>query len=85
MKIDTNAPASTMTVRDHFAGLALQAIVANDIYRLGSWDDKELPSKGNWDYGDSDEWAYQAYFIADSMLAARGKPSDHPALSGDKP
>lgn len=51
-----------MSLRDWFAGMALQGIVSNYVKRLDAGD------------SDADRWAEECYSIADSMLEERNKP-----------
>ena len=55
--IKTGGYARDMTLRDHFAGLAMQSLVV--VYK----DDKHLVR----------EYAERAYLIADAMLKERAK------------
>jgi len=56
-----------MTLRDHFAGLAMPMAMA----RLKENYDKELGSSWYWDNEDWDMIAEIAYEMADEMLKAR--------------
>jgi hypothetical protein len=55
--IKTGGYARDMTLRDHFAGLAMQSLIV--VYK----DDKHLVA----------EYAERAYLIADAMLKERAK------------
>lgn len=48
-----------MTLRDHFAGLAMQGIVNSQEYQDGTWETAEI--------------ARQSYEISDAMIKARGQ------------
>ncbi len=53
--------SSGMSLRDWFAGMALQGIVSNYVKRLDAGD------------SDADRWAEECYCIADAMIAERDK------------
>lgn len=48
-----------MTIRDHFAGLAMQGIVNSQEYQDGTWEFAEI--------------ARQSFEISDAMIKARGQ------------
>lgn len=64
MRVDTHWPG--MSLRDHFAGLAMQGLIAND-------NQLSLCKEDALDLGKSvmDEVSYDAYRYADAMITTR--------------
>lgn len=69
---DSNEGQPGMTLRDWFAGKAMQALVETD-----SW---EVESSANAKRVEQKHIAQEAYLIADAMLAERCKPPFDPVL-----
>ncbi len=63
--LNENARTEGMTLRDHFAGLAMQALIRR-------YDGKAFG--GGSQAPEHIDLAEQAYFLADHMLAQRSKP-----------
>lgn len=61
-----------MTIRDHFAGLALAGLYASRDLQMATLHDAGGLGQGNFE----DVMAEQAYRQADAMLAARGGDRD---------
>lgn len=67
-----------MSLRDWFAGMAMQSVIMPEIKRIDRWE-KEEGVDGDvtitWDTGDAIRWAESCYVIADAMIAEREKES----------
>lgn len=63
-----------MSLRDHFAGLAMQQIMGIEMARMDRWEmisGNDNDTSPPWDNGDAKKWAEDSYLVADAMLAAR--------------